>query len=65
MTAPAPRMEPLAPRYAPELQKVLDVTMPPGIPPLALFTTLARVHVRVETDRALYFNLASRTILTL
>src|SRR5882724_10541642 len=42
MTA-APRVEPVAPPYPPELQKVFDSIMPPGVPPLALFTTLARV----------------------
>src|SRR5262249_34063803 len=43
MTMLAPRVEPLPPPYPPELQKVLDSIMPPGVPPLALFTTLARV----------------------
>ena len=43
MTAPAPRVEPVPPPYPPELQKVFDAIMPPGVPPLALFTTLARV----------------------
>src|SRR5262249_28460786 len=38
-----PRVEPVAAPYPPELQKVLDATMPPGVPPLTLFTTLARV----------------------
>lgn len=38
-----PRIEPVQPPYPPELQKVLDSIMPPGVPPLALFTTLARV----------------------
>jgi len=52
MTAPAPRVVPLAPPYAPELQKVLDAIMPPGIPPLALFTTLARVPRIWERFRA-------------
>jgi len=37
------RMEPVQPPYPPELQKVFDSIMPPGVPPLALFTTLARV----------------------
>jgi 4-carboxymuconolactone decarboxylase len=40
---PAARVEPVAPPYPPELQKVFDAIMPPGVPPLALFTTLARV----------------------
>jgi alkylhydroperoxidase family enzyme len=37
------RIEPLEPPFPPELQKVFDSIMPPGVPPLALFTTLARV----------------------
>jgi alkylhydroperoxidase family enzyme len=43
MTVPASRVEPLPPPYPTELQKTLDAIMPPGIPPLVLFTTLARV----------------------
>jgi alkylhydroperoxidase family enzyme len=43
MTATAPRVEPVPAPYPAELQKVLDTIMPPGVPPLALFTTLARV----------------------
>jgi alkylhydroperoxidase family enzyme len=43
MTASASRVEPLPPPYPPELQKVLDAIMPPGVSPLVLFTTLARV----------------------
>src|SRR5580765_6851068 len=37
------RVEPIAPPYSPEIQAVFDKSMPPGIAPLALFTTLARV----------------------
>ena len=37
------RVEPVPAPYPPELQKVFDAIMPPGVPPLALFTTLARV----------------------
>jgi alkylhydroperoxidase family enzyme len=37
------RIDPVQPPYPPELQKVLDSIMPPGVPPLALFTSLARV----------------------
>src|ERR1700687_2267764 len=37
------RVEPLAQPYSQELQGFFDRAMPPGIPPLALFTTLARV----------------------
>src|SRR5947209_9003170 len=51
MTA-APRVEPVAPPYPPELQKVFDSIMPPGVPPLALFTTLARVPRIWERFRA-------------
>jgi len=43
MSEPANRVEPLPAPYPPELQKVLDAIMPPGVPPLTLFTTLARV----------------------
>jgi alkylhydroperoxidase family enzyme len=43
MTSPLPRVAPVAEPYPPELQRVLDDIMPPGVPPLALFTTLARV----------------------
>ena len=51
MTA-APRVEPLSAPYPPELQKVFDSIMPPGVPPLALFTTLARVPRIWERFRA-------------
>ncbi len=51
MTA-IPRVEPVAPPYPPELQKVFDSIMPPGVPPLALFTTLARVPRIWERFRA-------------
>jgi len=43
MTAPTTRVEPVPAPYPPELQKVFDAIMPPGVPPLTLFTTLARV----------------------
>lgn len=43
MTATACRVEPVPPPYSPELQKAFDAIMPPGVPPLTLFTTLARV----------------------
>jgi alkylhydroperoxidase family enzyme len=36
------RVEPLQPPYPTELQAVFDQIMPPGMPPLSLFTTLAR-----------------------
>ena len=40
-TLPA-RMAPAAPPFPPDVQAWLDRTMPPGQPPLVLFTTLAR-----------------------
>jgi alkylhydroperoxidase family enzyme len=43
--SPAPagaRIAPAAAPFPPEVQAWLDRTMPPGVPPLALFTTLAR-----------------------
>lgn len=45
LTAPRvePRVEPLRPPYPAELQAFFDRMMPPGVPPLSLFTTLARV----------------------
>ena len=43
MSRPAPRIEPVAAPYPPELQAVFNAIMPLGVPPLALFTTLARV----------------------
>ena len=44
------RIAPLEPPYAPPVQAALDRVMPPGVPPLALFRTLAvneRVFLRV------------------
>lgn len=38
----SPRIEPARPPYSPEIQAALDRIMPPGVPPLVLFTTLAR-----------------------
>jgi alkylhydroperoxidase family enzyme len=52
MTATRPRVEPVAPPYPPELQAVFDRIMPPGAPPLTLFTTLARVPRVYERFRA-------------
>jgi len=43
MTVAASRVEPIPNPYSSELQKVFDAIMPPGVPPLMLFTTLARV----------------------
>lgn len=36
------RIEAAQAPFSPEIQKALDRTMPPGVPPLILFTTLAR-----------------------
>jgi alkylhydroperoxidase family enzyme len=38
----SPRIDAATPPYSPEVQTFLDKMMPPGMPPLALFTTLAR-----------------------
>src|SRR5579871_1190794 len=47
-----PRVEPVAAPYPAELQAVFDKIMPPGVPPLSLFTTLARVPRVYEKFRA-------------
>jgi alkylhydroperoxidase family enzyme len=52
MNADKPRVEPVAPPFPSELQAVFDRIMPPGVPPLALFTTLARVPRVYERFRA-------------
>src|SRR5689334_7626671 len=49
---PSPRVEPVAPPFPAELQAVFDRIMPPGVPPLSLFTTLARVPRIYERFRA-------------
>ncbi len=36
------RIAPLEPPFSPEMQAVFDTIMPKGVPPLILFTTLAR-----------------------
>jgi hypothetical protein len=48
----AARVETVRPPYPPELQAVFDRIMPPGVPPLLLFTTLARVPRIYERFRA-------------
>ena len=48
----APRVDPVTPPYAPEVQAVFDKIMPPGVPPLTLFTTLARVPRIYDRFRA-------------
>ena len=52
MATTAPRVEPLVPPFPPEVQKVFERIMPPGVPPLALFTTLARVPRIYDRFRA-------------
>jgi alkylhydroperoxidase family enzyme len=52
MKATKPRVEPVPPPFAAELQAVFDHIMPPGVPPLALFTTLARVPRIYDRFRA-------------
>ena len=47
-----PRVKPIAPPFSAELQAVFDRIMPPGVPPLALFTTLARVPRIYDRFRA-------------
>jgi len=47
-----PRVDPIAPPFAADLQAVFDKIMPPGVPPLTLFTTLARVPRIYERFRA-------------
>lgn len=37
-----PRIAPLEPPYSTEIQAALDRIMPPGVPPLVLFRTIAR-----------------------
>jgi 4-carboxymuconolactone decarboxylase len=47
-----PRVDPVTPPYAPDVQAVFDKIMPPGVPPLTLFTTLARVPRIYDRFRA-------------
>jgi alkylhydroperoxidase family enzyme len=46
------RIEPVSPPFPAELQKVFDRVMPSGVPPLRLFTTLARVPRIYDRFRA-------------
>src|SRR5512138_1846242 len=46
------RVEPVRPPFSPELQAIFDKIMPSGVPPLTLFTTLARVPRIYERFRA-------------
>jgi alkylhydroperoxidase family enzyme len=48
----SPRVDPVAPPYAPDVQAVFDKIMPAGVPPLTLFTTLARVPRIYDRFRA-------------
>jgi len=48
----APRIEPISPPYPAPLQAAFDRIMPPGVPPLLLFTTLARVPRIYDRFRA-------------
>ncbi len=47
-----PRVEPLTPPFAADVQAAFDKIMPAGVPPLALFTTLARVPRIYDRFRA-------------
>lgn len=47
-----PRIAPLEPPFPPDIQKTFDAIMPPGTPPLVLFTTLARNPRVFERFRA-------------
>ncbi len=47
-----PRVEPVPPPFSAERQAVFDRIMPSGVPPLRLFTTLARVPRIYERFRA-------------
>jgi len=48
----SPRVDPVTPPYAPDIQAVFDKIMPAGVPPLTLFTTLARVPRIYDRFRA-------------
>jgi alkylhydroperoxidase family enzyme len=61
-TAAVPRVPPLDPPYSPQIGALLTRLMPPGIPPLKLFRTLARNPAVLETfahNGALVFRLGS------
>src|SRR5881409_4272144 len=51
-TMTSPRIEPISPPYPAELQAAFDRIMPPCVPPLLLFTTLARVPRIYDRFRA-------------
>jgi 4-carboxymuconolactone decarboxylase len=46
------RVDPVTPPYAPDVQALFEKLMPPGVPPLTLFTTLARVPRIFDRFRA-------------
>jgi alkylhydroperoxidase family enzyme len=52
MESSDPRVEPVSAPYSPELQAVFDRIMPSDVPPLTLFTTLARVPRIYDRFRA-------------
>jgi 4-carboxymuconolactone decarboxylase len=52
MAAISPRVETITAPFPADLQKVFDRIMPAGVPPLALFTTLARVPRIFDRFRA-------------
>jgi 4-carboxymuconolactone decarboxylase len=52
MATPFARVEPVARPFPAALQAVFDKIMPPGVPPLVLFTTLARVPRVYDRFRA-------------
>lgn len=47
-----PRIDPVTLPFTPDVQALFDKLMPPGVPPLALFTTLARVPRIFDRFRA-------------
>src|SRR5882762_3133986 len=47
-----PRVAPVSRPFPAELQAIFDKIMPPGVPPLSLYTTLARVPRIYERFRA-------------
>ena len=58
------RIAPLDPPYAEPVQAAFDRVMPPGVPPLALFRTLAvneRVFLRVMAGGAITTALSPQT----
>ena len=48
----SPRVDPVTLPYPPHVQAVFDTIMPAGVPPLTLFTTLARVPRIYDRFRA-------------